>query len=73
MGMTRRDYELLASIMRQQIDRKLYRDDNDRKADPNMAGLTALYMAARAIANRLAEDNPRFDKVRFLTASGVIS
>lgn len=73
MGMTRRDYELLASIMRQQIDRKLYRDDNDRKADPNMAGLTALYMAARALANRLAEDNPRFDKVRFLTASGVIS
>ena len=73
MGMTRRDYELLASIMRQQIDRKLCRDDNDRKADPNMAGLTALYMAARALANRLAEDNPRFDKVRFLTASGVIS
>lgn len=73
MGMTRRDYELLASIMRQQIDRKLYRDDNDRKADPNMAGLTALYMAARALANRLAEDNPCFDKVRFLTASGVIS
>ena len=73
MGMTRRDYELLADIMRQQIDRKLKRDDADRKADPNLSGLTALYMAARALANRLAENNPRFDKVRFLTACGVLS
>ena len=73
MGMTRRDYELLANIMRQQIDWKLKRDESDRKCDPNMSGLTALYLTTRALANRLAEDNPRFDKVRFLTACGTIT
>lgn len=71
MGMTRRDYYLIADAIRQQIDRRLPRDEDDRKADPNMAGLTALYMTARGLADNLAENNPRFDKYKFFDACGL--
>lgn len=71
MGMTRRDYYLIANTIRSQVDRQIHRDETDRKADPNMSGLMASYMIARGLANALAENNPRFDKAKFLGACGV--
>ena len=71
MGMTRRDYFLIANAIRSQVDRRLHRDETDRAADPNMCGLTAAYMIARELCNRLAENNPMFDKVKFLKTCGV--
>ena len=71
MGMTRRDYYLIANAVRSQVDRRLHRDETDRAADPNMCGLNAAYMIAKELANRLAENNPEFNKVKFYKSCGL--
>ena len=70
MGMTRRDYYLIADTFRQQIDRR--RDfQADRKADPKHIGYSALCLTVWDMGARLAENNPRFDKQRFFKACGL--
>mgnify|MGYP000078873334 CR=1 FL=1 len=71
MGMTRRDFQLLADTIREQINRRSIRDEESRKADPNMSGYTAVVLTAWALADHLAEYNPAFNRVRFLEACGV--
>jgi hypothetical protein len=59
--MTKKDYILLAKAILL------------TKSDLNVAGreTTGINMVARNVANTLAQDNPRFDRVRFLAACGV--
>jgi hypothetical protein len=56
--MTRKDYELIAAII---------------AAMPRFAASlrTQHESTARQFADKLASDNPRFDRERFLTACGV--
>ena len=35
MGMTRRDFQLIADTIREQINRRSKRDEESRRADPN--------------------------------------
>lgn len=53
--MTKKDYVLIASSINQTINRK----DTD---------LPTMTMLMANIATRLADDNPRFDSVRFFDA-----
>jgi hypothetical protein len=71
MGMTRRDYVLIADTMREQIDRRRNFRMADCKTDPNASGYSALCLAVWQLADRLAENNPRFDKQRFISACGL--
>lgn len=69
--MTKRDYNLIADTMRQQIDRRRTYRLTDLKTDPNASGYSALCLAVWQLADRLAENNPRFDKERFISACGL--
>lgn len=60
--MTRKDYILIAAALRQAIE--LCADPISRAA----AGF-----AAGKVCNALEQDNPRFDRERFLKACGVLS
>ena len=57
--MTRKDYILIAEVFRVELERC------DGRAQDGVA------FAARSMALRLSQDNPRFDHDRFLKACGV--
>ena len=57
--MSRKDFELIARVLRAQ---------RDHATD---AELWRLDQTARAFADELSATNPRFDRVRFLRACGV--
>lgn len=59
--MTRKDYVLIADIL------KNNREDFIKGED----GFTVIEIIANQMANALEEDNPRFDRARFLEACGV--
>ena len=59
--MTRKDYVILAEILKE--NRKDFIEGED--------GFSLLNILAHQIANGLEADNPRFDRARFLTACGV--
>ena len=65
--MTRKDYETIAAAIKaaaQNID-----PDYSRETVNNM--LHGVIMSAHALADALAQENPRFDRARFLKACGV--
>ena len=58
--MTRKDYRLIAAALKA------------ARAEANNAHeFLANSIAARVLANALANDNPRFDRAKFLEAAGV--
>lgn len=59
--MTRKDYELIAQVIAE-----LNSDFNNGNDDT-----VSLSLVATELADALAQDNPRFDRERFLIASGV--
>jgi hypothetical protein len=59
--MTRKDYVMIAEILKANREDFVQGDE----------GLSLLYILSHQIANGLEEDNPRFDRARFLTACGV--
>jgi hypothetical protein len=61
--MTRKDYELIAGVIRD-----LKRDQRERGA---FAHNPDLMTVASWLADELESTNPRFDRVKFLQASGV--
>ena len=61
--MTRKDYVAIAGCFKRASDS--HQQDKD--------GLAALAHVADAIAYQMAQDNPRFDRARFLKACGVQS
>ena len=69
--MTRKDYILLADILAQ-FSRDIARDAFDTTTDAGRAILSGERVAVQTIAHRIADqlrqDNPRFDRKRFLDA-----
>lgn len=61
--MSRKDYELIASVLRKEIE--------DARANYEVNGVVALEATARSFARKLAENNPRFNGHTFLAACGV--
>ena len=59
--MTRKDYVMIAEILKANREDFVQGDE----------GMSLLYILSHQIANGLQEDNPRFDRARFLTACGV--
>jgi capsule polysaccharide export protein KpsE/RkpR len=59
--MTRKDYQLIAEVIREQGADLVYQNSEKARHD----------LTAHALADALALDNPRFDRARFLTACGV--
>jgi hypothetical protein len=64
MNMTRKDYELIAATIRNARLQGSYHTDEAE----SMRELIAAH-----IAHELANDNPRFDRARFLKACGLDS
>lgn len=60
--MTRKDYELIAKALKTQLELSRGFGEEDGEA--------AVKNIAHDLAEALALDNPRFDRARFLTASG---
>jgi len=59
--MTRKDYVMIAEILK--FNRRDFNEGED--------GLSLLNILSHQFANSLQDDNPRFDRARFLTACGV--
>jgi hypothetical protein len=60
--MTRKDYELLARVFRNEIE--------TAEAMQETIGAEAVRCFADSLSGALAHDNPRFDKARFIAACG---
>jgi hypothetical protein len=61
--MTRKDYVIIANAIRTQIEMsKKYEEEESRAGAQNIA---------YDLAWKLSEDNPRFDRHRFLVACGI--
>ena len=58
--MSKKDYELIARVLRSRVGYFTSRDGQD-----------ALAIVARDFASELQTTNPRFDRARFLQACGV--
>ena len=69
--MTRKDYILIADTIAQ-LSRDIAKDDGPDLSERGRALLIGERLAAQTIAHRLAEqlrqDNPRFDRQRFIEA-----
>lgn len=59
--MSRKDYELIAGVLKNEFETALAMDE------PH--GAVAIQGVAEALARKLALDNPRFDKSRFMLAA----
>jgi len=57
--MTRKDYQLIASAI------------NGQRQGFGRGETVAISSLAETLADALAQDNPRFDRAKFLTACGV--
>ena len=64
--MTRKDYVLIAAALKRARE---YGIDHERSTAPD----ETLDAACFALEHALAQDNPRFDRARFLKACGVQS
>jgi hypothetical protein len=64
--MTRKDYELIAGAMR--AANVYFSSAMMPSADESEMKRAAINYAANQLADRLAEDNPRFDRARFIEA-----
>jgi hypothetical protein len=62
--MTKKDYELIASILKGAQNYEATFNDNEK-------GAKAIEGITHTFATMLAHTNPRFDRARFLTACGV--
>jgi len=62
--MTRKDYELIA---------RAFRIGNGSISITHYDAETAIQLVAVVLADSFEKENPRFDRTRFLIASGVIS
>lgn len=69
--MTRKHYEAMAAIIREQVEAS---QDGSRVRDVESSGAyvrNVLGVVARDMARVFAQDNPRFDRSRFLAACGI--
>lgn len=71
--MTRKDYELIAEVFRYQLDRNEETLNNIRSPDLKArvwARNQGIHDVLDHLAARLAAENPRFDRAKFLRAAG---
>ncbi len=68
--MTRKDYELIAKALKSRMDNALGLSAAYRKT---ISPAEVVGMVACELADELGQDNPRFDRSRFLMACGVES
>ena len=62
--MTRKDYELLARVVKRERD-----SWNENNANP--IAIDTCYRFGEGLAYELEKDNPRFDRAKFLKACGL--
>lgn len=62
--MTRKDYEKIARVMRE------YKSEANSHSDSPWRNTARVELVSR-IADMLEQDNPRFDRARFLIACGL--
>ena len=62
--MTRKDYVIIAEHFKGSIN-------YEQSFNNNQAGANSLKFLALTLSSSLEEDNPRFDRARFLDACGV--
>lgn len=67
MSMTKKDYELIADEFKQQLDNIAITDNEYDKGRYD-----TWYILVMNFSNTLADDNPQFDRERFLQACGVM-
>lgn len=67
--MTRKDYELIAGVIKSQ--RFDGAEGDGLEAVRIGEGNSRVYYLAHAMADALANTNPQFDRVRFITACGL--
>lgn len=69
--MTRKDYELIAGVIKRETHSHIhYTTEQRHLLDRRLA---ILHDTASQLARMFAHDNPRFDRDRFLKACGVYS
>ena len=69
--MTKKDYELIASVIRGRIENTKMLDKLDWSQKDIDTGVAVLEQLTYYLANQLETKNPKFDYNRFLTACGV--
>jgi hypothetical protein len=71
MAMTKKHFEAIAALVKDQGVRiDICQEGNDLDQDEAAAAWRCLEGVANGLANMCANDNPNFDKQRFLTACG---
>ena len=65
--MTRKDYQLIAETIRQEVD---YLADHDSAYCGN-ARLMTLQVVTHNLSKRLSDDNPKFNADKFASACGL--
>lgn len=71
MSMTKKDYELIAQVIRDRFENSQLLDRLNftvKEVEATEATITDL---AYYMSSRLAQDNPNFDRKRFLEACGI--
>lgn len=67
IAMTRKDYVLIAKALRE--NRKLWEANPLQIEETVSVAMLAIDGVVDTLANRLAEENPRFDRAKFVEAS----
>jgi len=69
--MTRKEYVANANAIKAALDQNTAPENGVHRPDREIvATRTALYDVAKSLANTFYDDNPRFDRKRFMVACG---
>lgn len=68
--MTRKDYKLIAEVLNRAYKSKLETEDETGQIDEEDP-CCVIFAVAVQLANEFAQENPRFDRAKFLEACGV--
>ena len=69
--MTKKDYELIAGVIRDRLNNSTHLDKLDWSDNEIQIAKDVITDTAYFMCNRLAKDNPKFDRDRFMAACGV--
>lgn len=73
--MTRKDYVMIANVIRETLNDIASTGDSEHLSDNgrtfNSGESQGAHRAALRLADQLRQDNPRFDRARFMAACGL--